>query len=250
MRFDFQTFLPRLFDGKPFGPEDLTALADEAGVERFVVMPETTERPDNAGLAERIQGRPKMIGCASVNPTAGEASVREFETMVKSSGFRGLRLSPFSHGYAIDGEVARPVLETARTLGTPVTTESCSEGCWPSQIARVAKAFPEVTFIADVGFRPLAPPASLSLAAPPEGRIADVAREHSNVYVGLTALGAAETYLIKRILTAVGTDKLVFGSNAPSGIPLFSVGGFQRARLGAEAEAMIFGETLRKIYGI
>jgi hypothetical protein len=45
---DFETFLPREFDGQPFGPEGLTALADEAGVGRFIVFPETTPRPDNA----------------------------------------------------------------------------------------------------------------------------------------------------------------------------------------------------------
>ncbi|MSS70024.1 MAG: amidohydrolase [Candidatus Latescibacteria bacterium] len=248
MRVDFQTFLPGQFDGKPFGPEDLTALADEAGVERFVVMPETAERPDNAGLAARIKGEQRMVGCASVNPTRGEEAVREFEAAVKSFGFRGLRLSPFTHGYSIDGEVARPALEKAGELGVPVTMESCSEGCWPSQVARVAEQFPGVTIIADVGFRPLAPPVSLGLAAPREGRIADVALERPNVYLGLTALGAAETYLIKRLLGAVGTDKFIFGSNAPSGIPLFAIGGFQRAGLGEQAEAMIFGETLRRIY--
>jgi predicted TIM-barrel fold metal-dependent hydrolase len=248
MRIDFQTFLPPVHEGRPFGPEDLTALADEAGVERFVVMPETTERPDNAGLAGRIAGNPRMIGCASINPALGAAAVGDFETAVRSFGFRGLRLSPFTHGYAIDGEAARPALEKAGELGVPVTTESCSAGCWPSQVARVAERFPGVTIIADVGFRPLAPPVSLGLAAPPEGRIADVARTHPNVYVGMTALAMAETYLIKRILGAVGTDKLIFGSNAPSGIPLFSVGGLRRAGLGDEAEAMILGETLRRIY--
>ena len=248
MRFDFQTFLPPVYEGKPFGPEGLTALADEAEVDQFVVMPETTARPDNAGLAGRIQGNPRMIGCASVNPALGGEAVRDFEAAVKSFGFRGLRLSPFSHGYPIDGEVVRPLMEKAGDLGVPVTTESCSEGCWPSQVARAAERFPGVTIIADVGFRPLAPPVSLGLAAPPEGRIADVARERPNVYLGLTALGAAETYLIKRLLGAVGTDKFIFGSNAPSGIPLFAIGGFQRAGLGERAEAMIFGETLSRIY--
>ncbi|OGG45926.1 MAG: hypothetical protein A3F84_16985 [Candidatus Handelsmanbacteria bacterium RIFCSPLOWO2_12_FULL_64_10] len=250
MRFDFQTFLPRSFDGRPFGPEDLTALEDEAGIERFVVMPETTERPDNAGLAGRIQGRPRMIGCASVNPALGAEAVKGFEEAAHRFGFRGLRLSPLTHGYPIDGEVARPLLERAREMGAPVTTESCSEGCWPSQIARVAGRFPEVTIIADVGFRPLAPPVSLGLAPPPEGRIADVAREHPNVYIGMTALAMAETYLIKRIVGAVSTDKLIFGSNAPSGIPLFSVGGLRRAGLGEQAEGAILGETLRRIYGL
>ncbi len=42
---DFETFLPREFDGKPFGPDGLTALADEAGVGRFIVFPETAPAP-------------------------------------------------------------------------------------------------------------------------------------------------------------------------------------------------------------
>lgn len=250
MRFDFQTFLPATFDGKPFGPRDLEALADEAEVEKLVVMPELATCPDNAGLHGRIRGRSRMVGCASVNPALGGQAAGDLERAVRAYGFRGLRLAPFSHGYPLDGEVARPVLERARDLGVPITTESCLDGCRPSQVARVATAFPEVTFVADVGFRPLAPPVSLGLPAPPEGRIADVAGACPNVYLGLTALGAAETYLIKRILGAVGTDKLVFGSNAPSGIPSFAVGGFRSANLGAEAEAAIFGETLRRIYGL
>lgn len=250
MRFDFQTFLPTTFDGKPFGPDDLEALADEAEVERLVVMPEIAVRPDNAGLHGRIRNRSRTVGCASVNPALGAQAAEDLERAVRNYGFRGLLLTPFSHGYPLDGEAARPVLEMARRLSVPVTVESCLEGCRPSQVACVAAAYPELTFIADVGFRPLAPPVSLGLPAPPEGRIADVADACPNVYLGLTALGAAETYLIKRILGAVGTDKLVFGSNAPSGIPAFSIGGFRSAGLGAQAEAAIFGETLKGIYRI
>ena len=126
MRLDFQTFLPRVFDGRPFGPEDLTALEDEAGVERFVVMPETTERPDNAGLAERIRGHSRMVGCASVNPTLGDGAVREFEGCVKEFGFRGVRLVPFSHGYPIDGEVAR--LGAPQDLGDIRSGEAADGG--------------------------------------------------------------------------------------------------------------------------
>ena len=77
---DFETFLPAEFDGKPFGPEGLEALADEAGVGRFIVFPETTPRPDNQGLARRIKSHPRLLGCASVNPAlGGDEAARELE---------------------------------------------------------------------------------------------------------------------------------------------------------------------------
>ncbi len=86
---DFETFLPREFDGKPFGPEGLTALADEAGVGRFIVFPETTARPDNAGLAKRIKGYPRLIGCASVNPALGGKRPRGRSKCREGLGLRG-----------------------------------------------------------------------------------------------------------------------------------------------------------------
>jgi predicted TIM-barrel fold metal-dependent hydrolase len=132
----------------------------------------------------------------------------------------------------------------------PVTTESCGENAWPVQIGRIAERFPDVNFIADIGFRPLAPPVSLGFDPPAEGRIADVARERPNVYLGLTAMAAVETYLIKRLLGAVGPEKLVFGSNAPSGLPRFAAGGIRRAGLGEKAERAILGETLGRLYGL
>lgn len=248
MRVDFQTYMPRVYDGKPFGPKELTALEDEAGVERFVVMPEISSRPDNTGLAARIKGNPRMIGCAAVNPALGEEAVSEFERCVKELGFRGLRLYPMLHSYPIDGKIVRPLLEKARDLGVPLTVDGCSENCMPVQIAAAAGWVPEVPIIVDVGFRPAAPPVSLGLASPSDGLIADVARESPNIYLGLTALAAAELYLIKRILGAIGTDRLVFGSNAPSGIPLFAIGGIQLARLGDKAEEAILGGTLRRLY--
>lgn len=248
MRVDFQTYMPQFYDGKPFGYKELAALEDEAGVERFVVMPEISDRPDNSGLAEKIKNNPKMIGCAAVNPMLGDEAVSELERCVSVLGFKGLRLYPMLHGYPIDGKIVRPLLEKARDLGVPVTVDGCSENCMPTQIATAARQVPEVPFIVDVGFRPGAPPVSMGLASPPDGLIAEVAHESPNVYLGLTALAAAELYLIKRILGAVGTDRLIFGSNAPSGIPVLALGGIQLARLGDEAEEAILGGTLRRIY--
>ena len=105
-RIDFQGWMPDAFDGKPFGPGDLVALEEEAGVGRCVVMPGAEDRPDNDGLAARIAGRPRMVGCAAVNPRLGEEAVEELERAVRDLGFRGLRLFPAVEAKGPEWDVA------------------------------------------------------------------------------------------------------------------------------------------------
>ncbi len=243
-RIDFQTFLLGSFDGKPFSPKDLTALEDEAGIDRFMVFPETTARPDNTSLAKRIKSYPRMIGCASVNPTLGGESVRELEMSVKELGFRGVRLSPAVHRFPIDAEIVYPLFEKARELGVPVTIDGDVENCRPLQIATVAGRFPEVPIIMDMGYRaPVRPPGE------PAGKeMAEVVEKCPNLYLGLTALTTCQPAYLMSTVWVGGPERVVFGSNAPSGIPLFAVKGIERADLGARAEVLIFGETLRKVY--
>ena len=249
-RIDFQGWMPDAFDGKPFGPGDLVALEEEAGVGRCVVMPGAEDRPDNDGLAARIEGRSCMVGCAAVNPLLGGEAVEELERSVRDLGFRGLRLFPADHGFPMDGEAVDPVLDKARELGIPVTVDGCREGCEPARIAAAATRFSEVPFIVDVGFRPSAPPASMRVPLPPEGRIAETAREAPNVYLGLTAMAAVELYCIKRLMGVCGPEKLIFGSNAPWGLPRLAVRGFRLVRLPRRQEEAVLGGTLTALYGI
>jgi predicted TIM-barrel fold metal-dependent hydrolase len=242
---DFETFLPREFDGKPFGPEGLTALADEAGVGRFIVFPETTTRPDNQGLAKRIRSYPRLIGCASVNPALGGGeAARELEMSVKDLGLRGVRLSPTLHNYPLDAEIVLPVLAKARDLRVPVTIDGDSENCKPSQIAAIALKFPEVAIIMDMGFRaPVRPPGE------PAGKeMIEVVAKCPNLHLGLTALTTCQPAYLMSTIWAGGPERVVFGSNAPSGIPLFAVKGIRWVGLGRDAEALIFRENLKKIY--
>jgi predicted TIM-barrel fold metal-dependent hydrolase len=243
-RMDFETYLPRVFDGKPFGPEDLEALEDEAAVGRFVVFPETTVRPDNAGLAARIRSHPRMIGAASVNPTLGAEAVTELERAIRELGFKGVRLSPALHNYPFDLEVVSPVLEKARELGVPVTVDGDTDNCRPAQLGAAALRFPNLTLIADMGFRgPVRPPGE------PAGReMREVVCRCPNLYLGLTALTTCQpSYLMSTIWTG-GAERVIFGSNAPSGIPAFAVRGIEWARLGANAEALIYHDNLKKLY--
>ena len=243
--FDFETFLPHEFDGQPFGPDNLAALEDEAGVGRFIVFPETTRHPDNLGLAKRLKSRPRLVGCASVNPAlGGGGAARELEMSVKDLGLQGVRLSPTLHNYPLDAELVLPVLAMARDLRVPVTIDGDSENCKPSQIAAIALKFPEVSIIMDMGFRaPVRPPGE------PAGKeMIEVVAKCPNLHLGLTALTTCQPAYLMSTIWAGGPERVVFGSNAPSGIPLFAVKGIRWAGLGPDAEALIFRKNLKKIY--
>ena len=64
-RIDFQSWMPGAFDGRPFGPGDLEALEEEAGVGRCVVMPEagtgptTTAWPPASGAGPAWSAAPR-----------------------------------------------------------------------------------------------------------------------------------------------------------------------------------------------
>lgn len=248
MRIDFQTYLPDTFDGRSFGPDELRALAAEGSVERCVVMPSAQPQPDNAALARRIDAQPEMIGCAALNPARGSEVVDELEQAVHEWGFMGLRLYPATHGYDLDSSDVDLLLAKALNLQLPVTVDGCREHCSPAQVSELASRFPDVPFIVDVGFRPSAPPVSMKIPLPPEGRIAEVAESVPNVYLGLTTVASVELYCIKRLMGVCGPQKLIFGSNAPHGIPQFGVRGFQMGNLPPEEEEAILGGTLARLY--
>jgi len=126
----------------------------------------------------------------------------------------------------------------------PVTVDGDSDNCRPAQIKAAASRFPELTMILDMGFRaPVRPPGE------PAGReMREVVGQCPNLYLGLTALTTCQpSYLMSTIWTG-GAERVVFGSNAPSGIPAFAVKGVEWARLGANAEALIFRDNLKKLY--
>ena len=59
-----------------------------------------------------------------------------------------------------------------------------------------------------------------------------------------------EPAFVREAVDAVGAHRIVFGSNGPSIWPDLALESIHRLGLGDEAEALIFGETLARIYGL
>jgi len=114
-------------------------------------------------------------------------------------------------------------------------------GCSPEYIGSLAKRHPDVTIIMDhMGYREWT------------GLAVQAAVENPQIYLGTTLIAAAEPISIKNIARGgqVGANRIVFGSNSPSGDAVHGVNGIRKIGFTEEETAMILGENLKKIYGL
>ncbi len=238
---DYNTNLltyPTLED-KVWGPAELLELEDRAGIERAVIVPESTLWPDNEGLAKAIAGFDRFIGCAIVNPQFGDKAVDELERCVVEYGFRGVKLQATFHGNRlVDHPTVDRLMAKARELAIPVTVHSGSWNAYPLQIAVLADRFPDVPVIMEhSGYRWFTQDA---LAA---------AERCPNIHLGLSII-ATETVMVPVVFKAVGPERMLFGSDAPSAYPDLAAEAIRRQRFGREAEELIFGGVLARLYHV
>ena len=251
MRADFEAYLSEQYQEEPFTLKMLLEMEDEAGIEKAVVMADLRKggqlafSPDNEGLAPQIQGNPRTIGCAVLNPHLGRKGVEELKRAVTEWGFQGLKLMPSAHKFEIDDEIVDPFVETARDLGIVVSIHSGIGNSHPTRIGRLAGRYPEVSIIMDhMGF-----PEHVQEAI-------QVAEEHPTIHLGTTILRffrPAETAVpeeVREAVTRLGPERVVFGSNLPEFRPIQVMQAIQRLELGPEAERMIFGDNLARVYGL
>src|SRR5712692_5032552 len=105
---DFEAYLNYEYDGdKQFDVTQLERMEDEAGIDVAVVMPanrgplpeqELQVQPDNQRLATAIAGRPRLIGCATINPALGPENVRRQFEVIDRHRFGGPKLMAVLHG--------------------------------------------------------------------------------------------------------------------------------------------------------
>ena len=242
---DFEAYMPPEFDGAPYGRDGTLRTMDEAGIDFSVVFPgglPPDPRSINEELLAALRGDDRLLPGCLINPTLGPPAVDELRRCV-DAGARSMKLMAAAHGYRLDGPAPDEVMAAAADLGLPVTIHSGSEvsGCSPAFIGALASRHPEVTIIMDhMGYREW-----LGLAV-------DAAAANPRIYLGTTLIAAAEPISIKKIIQEgrVGAGRIVFGSNAPSGVAVNGVRGIRGLGLGAADEAAVLGGNLGAIYGV
>jgi len=250
---DFEAYLAFNVRGEPFGIEQLLAMEDEAAIEVAVVMPANNAadgalevQPDNRRVGEAIRGNRRCVGCATINPKLGPENIKAQYAIADEFGFGGPKLMAVLHEYEIDDPMVDPIMAMARERQQVASIHSGGGPVHPNKIANVAARFPDVPIIMD------------HMGYPDDTEDAiRAAEEHPNIYLGTTILRFFRSDPSQAVPTAVaeavkriGPERLVWGSNLPEypHSALWCRQAIERLKLGDEAERLIFGETLSRLY--
>jgi predicted TIM-barrel fold metal-dependent hydrolase len=252
---DFEAYLAfKSRGGAEFDVTRLLQMEDEAGIEVAIVMPSNNGpdgalevQPDNQRLADQIQGNPRCVGCATINPKLGLDNINAQLALVEQYGFGGAKLMATLHEYEIDDPMVDPVMAMLREHGLVASIHSgSSDEIHPNRIANVAARFPEVPIIMDHMGYPDATEDAIRAA-----------EAHPNIYLGTTILrffrddpSQARPEAVAEAVRRVGPERVVWGSNLPEydHSALWCRQAIERLKLGADAERLILGETLTRLY--
>jgi predicted TIM-barrel fold metal-dependent hydrolase len=202
--------------------EQLIEELDSAGFDRAVVCgwgwtDHALCVEQNDYLIDAVGRYPeRLIGFAAIQPTAGEAAVREVERVARA-GLRGVgELMPHGQGYQLDQTpLLAPLAEACQALGLPLLTHTSEPVGHPypgkgdvtiQTVLHLATSFPDLTIICGhwgggLPFYELMP---------------EVRAATRNVWYDTAAspyLYDGRIYSAARVL--VGADRVLFGSDFP-----------------------------------
>ena len=215
---------------------NLLDMEDRAGIDKIVLIASVEYRPNNRAVAECGRMSDRIIPCARVNPRLGDEATGELERCLGEDGMSGLKLMSANHGYVVSSDAANDCVEIARGHGVPVTVHSQGTPSHPLEIGVLARRFPDVSFIMDhMGHRYW------------RGQAIEAARMAENLFLG-TCIAAFEPAAISAAISAVGPERVVFGSNAPTAHPDLAVESIARLNLPDDQFDLIMGGNLARIY--
>jgi hypothetical protein len=251
-------------DGRPVqgfpSMEQLLRDMDAAGVARAVLLGWYWEKPTTCAWHNRfyaacVREHPdRLAAFAALHPAAGRAATLAEVRRAHEEGLVGLgELSPHSQGHGIDDPVFGDVLALAAELRLPVNfhvTDPASKN-YPGRVetpladfTRLAREFPRTTFILSHlgGLLPLVDSSAVSWP---------------NLFYDTAAVPLIyPPDVLRRMLDAVGGEKVLFGSDYPLVLfPREETGpGFARflaqvseAKLTAAERVALLGDNLERL---
>ena len=181
--------------------DELVSDMDRFHIEKTVVF----TLPNNL-VRRAVQKYPdRLIGYVWVNPNEGKKAVEEVKRALGDWGFQGIKLHPLLHAFIPSDEAVLPIMEEAGQSGVPVLFHSGHPPfSLPWQIGEVAELFPDVPII--MGHMGHGHGCYI------HGSIT-TAKKYPNIY--LETSGMPMHTKIKEAYEQVGSDRVMYGSDAP-----------------------------------
>ncbi|EBI0310373.1 hypothetical protein ABN77_17515 [Salmonella enterica subsp. salamae] len=209
MVIDFNVTIGHFPEGKNIGHEDILKIMDRAGIEKAVVSTpgfySDHEEVDFLYL-ETKKCLDRLIPFGILNPKSSqvESNLRR----ICDYGFKGIRFDPLNHGYSAS-QCAKldEVLCWINLLKKPVSiTTGITTSGDPAQWLSLIRKYPDLKFIL------------LGMGAFDFGYgCVEYASQMPNIYLE-TSL-QYEIQIIKKAISVLDGDRILFGSGAPNKIP-------------------------------
>lgn len=196
---------------------------------------------DDVAMAIRPH-REFLFGFARVDPRLGEESEMELERCIKHLGFKGLFLHPWEETCPVNSQEVKALMPLVQKLKIPVMISGGHvRVSMASQIADLARSFPEITFIATSG-------GQMNISGIELGEAEQMLKENPNVY--LETSGIYREDFIEDMVPVIGEERLIFGSNSPEYTLSLEVLRPRLAHLSESVKAKMLYDNGAKLLGI
>jgi predicted TIM-barrel fold metal-dependent hydrolase len=202
-----------IFSGVETTEDELLGAMDRHGVDVALVMPQPTREDIRAyhdriaAAADRHRGR--LFGMASIDAWWSEREyAAEARRCVEDLGFVALKLHPLGHNLPPDHAQAEKVFRAAGELNVPVIIHTGLGTPWslPSLCIPPARRYPDQPIIlAHAGWGIYSSEAVIAAELCP------------NIYLEASW---CPTFAVRRMIDRLGSDRLMFGSDHVTNLPV------------------------------
>lgn len=180
----------------------------------------------------------RFIGAICLNPNYPDLIIPEIKRFENSSVMKAIKLHPSVHNYPAGGKAYRTIYEEAAERTLPVTTHTWigDNRCTPKLYGEIAKEYPDTVFVL------------IHSGGETKGvcEAIEAAKLSENIY--LETCGSMTFGTVERMVEALGSKRVVFGSDMPFIDPAAQLGKVIYAPIPGEAKLDILGRNAKKIF--
>ncbi|MHB1683902.1 MAG: amidohydrolase family protein [Bacilli bacterium] len=212
MKIDAHVHVGKSIFGYELSPEKLREDMLQNGIDVSIlcpVQPYTYHlEPENDYIARLVREYGDVfVGFCRVDPRQGDKAVQEVERAISTLGLKGVFLHPWEEGYRVNADFVVAVVERASELRVPIMISTGYP--WLShalQVADLASQVSEAKIIMTNG-------GQINISGLAQADAYQALRRQDNLLIETS--GVYRQDFLENVIKEFGSQRVVFGSNAP-----------------------------------
>jgi predicted TIM-barrel fold metal-dependent hydrolase len=243
MIFDFRVFIGESFDGRRQTVEDLLRSMDASGIDRALVSPfkPLSYQMDDANkaLVNSIKSHDdRLMGAVRVDPWQPSA-VDTLRQGLEELGLRALYLNPWEEHFRADSKMVDPLIEFISKKNIPIIVETGFPWlCEPMQVGRLAKRWPDVSFVMTNG-------GQMNISGLGQADATLTLRDCPNIRIDTA--GVYRQDFIEETIEAFGAERVLYASGTPNYDQKFEVKRVLMLNASAQVKQIVQAENALKL---